>query len=89
MSRADRLEEFIHVRGGSAKLGVILTEGESCFKYKLTQSVSELREKLKARNMTIICEQNHSHPSDNEYKIVPIVPEVDGNGQAMFGFKGA
>ena len=85
MNRASRLEEFIHVRGGRTTLGEILREGHSSISYKTTQAVSELREKLKVRNMTILCEEHRERPTDNEYRIVPIVPRFDSEGQGQLG----
>ena len=87
MNRADRLEEFIHVRGGKVTLGKIIREGHSSFSYKTTQAVSELREKLKSQNMTIICEEHRERPTDNEYKIVPLIPRFDAKGQSQMDLR--
>jgi hypothetical protein len=71
MNRAIELETMIQANGGKVYLWQILDrrDGLSC---KYTQAVSELRDRLERKRLTVNCYKDLKNPSKNVYKIEPL-----------------
>ena len=83
MSQVSNLHHLFQMNGGKLTLGQILANWDVVGS-KYTGRISELREELEKKGMTITCEEHRDRPTDNEYRIVKVVPMFDGK-QAMLG----
>ena len=71
MSQVDALHDLFRTHNNQLTLGQIL-ENWHLVGSKYTNRLSELEARLELQGKTIDCQQNHSRPTENVYKIISL-----------------